>query len=243
MIVEFIGITGSGKSIIVEEVISGLKGLGVNVSSSYAYFLSSHKLGWIKNAKLSSIATDLLSLPYVFLSLKKYHRLISFAAKIVYRDADSFIYATNVMRNVLKRIGVYEFLARRNNPDKLFITDEGIVQQVHGLFVHLRSHPRDKEIACFSDLVPQPDMVIYMFSPKKRLTERTHYRGHQRIRELTEETIDRFIENALYAFSALVSKPGLTGRVFPFENSGLGPQGISATSNAVINHILGAYRA
>ena len=243
MIVEFIGVTGSGKSVIVSEAVASIKKQNVNVFLSYKYFLDAHKLGWIKKEKLSSMVIDILTFPRMICSIGRYYDLLIFASKVVFRDADSILYAINVLRNLSKRIVVFEFLKKRNKDDVVFIIDEGIIQQLHGVFVHIVNEPDKEEIDKFSNLINLPDLVVYVTSPRKKLIERIRYRGHQRVKLLSEINMNNFIEHALFAFSEILRKPRLSKILFKVENISLGPDELASCAQKVTDFILGGYRA
>ena len=112
-----------------------------------------------------------------------------------------------MLRNVLKKIGIYEIIQFRRTSQQVILVDEGVLQAAHNLFVHAYAEVKTEHLSTFARLVPLPDVVVYLKQPEGLLIDRTLKRGHKRIPNRSYGTVVRFVKQAVATFDKLVQHP------------------------------------
>ena len=125
--------------------------------------------------RLSAIQTEIVSGAFPrfagvfrFLGSRKARGFFQLALIITLHNAANFRLAWMLLRNVVKRMGVHQALTDRHANLSNFdfiLCDEGILHAAHNLFVHTTSSPNPQEILRFANLVPMPDLVIWVTAP------------------------------------------------------------------------------
>jgi thymidylate kinase len=222
MLVEFIGCTGSGKSTIATEVINHLKRSGLDFES---LDLGGH------------LRYDFISLPWFIKYSIHDVKLCSLALVTLRENVDSIANGLNLFRNFAKKVGMYELL-RKKTSKRNVIWDEGTVHAAHNLFVHAYEKPDVSAVCEFARLVPLPDLIIYVKSPRNALIARALARGHNRINQ--EKNIPRFIDNAIHVFEILVSQARIKDKLIIVENNENGLTGIEPIAENISEYIINA---
>jgi hypothetical protein len=125
----------------------------------------------------------------------------------------SWLYKLNRIRNVLRKIGIFEFISRRAGSQQIILADnEGILQGVHNLFVHQNSQADLQKIARYAELVPMPDVILYLQQEEDVLISRTLGRGHARVASSPDHVI-HFIRQAVAVFDELINVPRIQERL------------------------------
>jgi hypothetical protein len=148
-------------------------------------------------------------------------RLSRLGLRLILRDADSFRIGVSLLRNFVKRLGAHLLLerVRRSLPGcDVILCDEGAVHAAHNLFVHTRRAPRAEEIAAFADLVPKPDLLVWVTAPPEQSVACTLRRGHRRVAPGLPSA-RAFVNHANIAFTALCSAEVLRERLVVIDNS------------------------
>lgn len=237
MLIEFTGCTGSGKTIISEIVVKKLVNLGIKTIAMHPkrFYLWGFR---VKNESLQNIIMDFKSFPFVILSLKQYCNFLLFAMKILKRDADSFLRGLNCLRGIIRRLGTYEILRRKDLTDKIIVMDESTVHIAHLLFVHLTSHYRTEDIIKFVELVPLPDIAVCVRAPKPVLLERVFNRTDPPIKGVSQDELERLVNQACDVFEELCSIEKIRERLFIvdyYENSF---ELANVLGEQIVNHIV-----
>ncbi len=94
-------------------------------------------------------------------------------------------------------------IRRYRRGDDVVVVDEGTVQCVHYLFVHVAAVAAAEDIVRFAALVPLPDVIVYVREDERVLLERTLRRGHARIPDGSPQAVGLFVGRAVTAFDAL----------------------------------------
>jgi thymidylate kinase len=82
--------------------------------------------------------------------------------------------------------------------------NEGILQGVHNLFVHQSSSVDLQKIARYVELVPLPDVVLYLQQEEEVLISRALARGHARVTGNSQDHVVHFIRQAVKAFNEMI---------------------------------------
>jgi hypothetical protein len=212
-LVELIGATGAGKSTLAAAAIRVLTDRGFRVREGQDAILASYGLAFVRRPKLRSALVHLLT----FVSFCRStltadgFRLWRLAVCIILRDGGSLWVEVGLLRNVAQRIGVHALLQRlrRGMPDcDLVLCDEGIVQAAHNLFVHAGAAPQGEEVTRFGEMVPRPDLLIWVAAPPEQSAAVIQGRGHPRVPAVPGAALV-FAERAHAVFDALAAVPGL----------------------------------
>lgn len=220
MLIEFTGCTGSGKSILSQHVIKNLKNKGknpilLNITGNFKFDI--YTLPWSFNYFLKNI--NLLKLVIGILSkapINKYNLL-------------------NLFRNFIKKIGTNQ-LIRSKFDNLLIIWDEGTIHSVHNILVHDNHIADNKSILEFVQLLPKPDILIYIKSPEEVLIAETLKRGHRRINKAAN--IPYFIKNAIMVFETIASVINFNNKLLVVENLHCGSGEIEFLAENIVNSIL-----
>jgi len=129
----------------------------------------------------------------------------------------------NLARNALRKIGLYEIVAKRRRPGQTVLVDnEGVLQAAHNLFVHVAdaSEVDVEALATFLRLAPLPGAVVYRRQTEAELVSRTLKRGHRRVPAGLEQAATRFVGRAVRVFEAIAADPGVRARLVVVEPDG-----------------------
>ncbi|MCD6021897.1 MAG: hypothetical protein K0R20_1607 [Actinomycetia bacterium] len=226
MIVELIGATGAGKSTLARELLRrGLESGPVRMATDLVIDRPGRR--WVENPHAVNLLADAAALP-PFLRSFDYHRdFVRFAYERLRRHAPSTFAKANYLRNVVRKVGVYE-LTRRADPTVTFLNDEGTVLIAYQLFVYSDAAPTSPEIERFARLVPLPDLVVHVKAPIHLLVERAMTRPDVRreLAGLDRERIGSRIGRANSVFDALAESDALRDRMVTIELADASPEGL-----------------
>ncbi len=199
-------------------VLSGMN-KGEVVSLSDDFVLEKSHLFWVRNDFLRRRLVEIIALVTCFEHMNKYKDFIRFVFNEGISAPGSWLYKANRMRNVVRKIGVFEFISKRAAEGQVVLADnEGLLQGVHNLFVHENSGSDMTKISRYVDLVPLPDVVLYLQQDEDVLVSRTLERGHARIKDDSTENVVHFIHQAVKVFSELVLIPKVQERLIIVDN-------------------------
>jgi thymidylate kinase len=198
MVVELTGSTGVGKSTLAARLLERLAERGVRAIASDQFVCQCYglRLQWVRWPVVMSVIVDVLTAPWCLLFLLRQPGLCWLLIRIAWRDLESPLFRLNVLRNIAKRLGTHEMLARHRTGDEVVLVDEGLVHQAHSLFVHPSAEPRPDELARFVGEIPMPDLLVLVEGPTCELVERTLRRGHPRLSDGRIAQVRPFIERA-----------------------------------------------
>jgi uridine kinase len=214
MHIEIIGSTSAGKTTLAKKmVISGMEN-GVAIALSDDFMLEQLHLSWIKNDFARRRLVELIAFVCCLKYLTKYKEFIGFIFSEGNSSPGTWFYKMNRVRNVIRKIGIFEFISRRSDKQQVVLADnEGLLQGVHNLFVHSNSQADMGKIAKYVELVPLPEVVLYLHQDEDVLVSRTLERGHARISGNSPEEVVRFIRQAVSVFNELINNPKIQERL------------------------------
>ena len=238
MIVEITGSTGVGKSTVSFMLKDLLQKKGVSSELAHEYVLRRYCMIRLSSQLLDTIFFDVLTSSFVILNLHKCFVLVFLSIYYSLRYGDTLFFKINILRNVIKKIGLFYCLKKNNDQNKIFILDEGPLHCVHNLFVHVGNLPDLKHMFIYIDHLPRCDLVALLYSNLETLFVRTSARGgHRRVKDKNDENTKTFLRNSIEVFSALKKHEGLADNLFALEN-----ESSAYAAESLANRITGILR-
>lgn len=208
MHIELIGSTSAGKTTLAKKMVEAGKNNGLHVSLSDDFMLEQLHLGWVKNDFVRRRLVEIVAYATWFTCLVRYKDFCRFVVREGKSSSGSWFYKINRIRNVIRKIGIFEFISRRSGSQQIVLADnEGILQGVHNLFVHQNSQANLHKISRYIELVPLPDVVLYLKQEEDVLVSRTLGRGHARVAGGSPENVVHFVRQAMAVFNELINIP------------------------------------
>jgi thymidylate kinase len=205
--IELIGSTGAGKSTLTRNILDACHQLGIEIFLADDFVLKQVRLNWIKSHLLRKFLLNLAALLVCVATWHTYLEIYLFAARVLFPLPIPRLVKLYSLRNVLKRIGIYEIIRLRSSDPQIILVDEGALQTAHNLFVHDSVQVKVEHLATFARLIPLPDVIVYLRQPESLLIERTMKRGHKRLTHSSHSNVARFIEQAVTTFDNLAQNP------------------------------------
>jgi deoxyadenosine/deoxycytidine kinase len=239
MQIELIGCTGAGKSTLLKAILAGCRLKGVAAFSGEEFVLKKFHLNWIKYPLFRIIISDILSITICVFISGKYYKFYDLIIKCVNEipASEGWLNKINIARNAIKKMAVYEISSRYGNEKYIFI-DEGTIHAVHNFFVHASGPSSLKYFNDFIQMVPHPDMLIYLKRDEDILIERTLRRGHKRIPKNSPERVRFFIEQAIAIFRKIEKDPQFSEKLIKISSDGKIDTTIPESNNHSIHFII-----
>jgi adenylate kinase family enzyme len=204
MQLELIGCTGAGKSTLTRRILQAGHEQGVDLVLGDDFVLEQVRLHRIKSRLLRTLLVDLLALFACLGTWRNHLEFYLFATRLLFQLPTARLEKLNLLRNVLKKIGIYEIIRFRSTDQQIILVDEGVLQAAHNLFVHGLVRVKAEHLDTFARSIPFPDVVVYLRQPESSLIHRTMKRGHKRIPDRSYINVARFIEQAVATFDKLI---------------------------------------
>jgi hypothetical protein len=219
MQIELIGCTSAGKSTLTRSILQSSHDKGPGILLGEDFVLEQFRLNWIKNYPLRKLLVNMAGLFASLLTWRNNREFYLFATQLLFQLPIPRLERFSLLRNVLKKIGIYEIIRFRSTDQQVILVDEGVLQAAHNLFVHVSVEVKTEELSTFATLIPLPDAVIYLRQPESLLIDRTMKRGHRRIPDGTYGKVVRFVKQAVATFDKLVQHPVVENRVLVVDGS------------------------
>lgn len=213
MQIELIGCTSAGKSTLAQSILHACHEPGTDIFLGNDFVLRQVSLDGIKSRLPRTLLIDLIALFACLATWRGNLQLYLFAARLLVQLPIAPFEKLNLLRNVLKKIGIHEIIRSRSTAQQVILVDEGVLQAAHNLFVHVSARVKTEDLATFARLVPLPDVVVYLRQPQSLLIERTMKRGHKRIPNLSDRDVGCFVETAVATFDELVQYPTVESKL------------------------------
>jgi thymidylate kinase len=213
MQIELIGCTSAGKSTLASGIVSSCRQRGIALLTSDEFVLKQIWLDWIPNYLLRTILVDFCSLIACLATWQTNSEFYIFAVRLILRLPIRWHEKPNLIRNVLKKIGIYEIIRCRNGGDQVVIVDEGTLHAAHNLFVHISARLSADDFSNFTRLVPLPEVAVYVTQSKSVMFARMCQRGHPRVPKGSPDKAELFITRAVETFDKLAQHSMLDGRL------------------------------
>lgn len=218
MIVEFIGSTGAGKTTLVSEVQCRLAKLAT-VTTASDLILEILHLPRMTNLTVRNLISDVVGFPFFIRAVCRHPAFVLFSINMLARHAKFTFFTLNYLRSIARKMGTHEII-RRYEKDRIILVDEGTVLVAHHLFVYTSTHYSSEDIARFTNLVPLPDVVVYIKASVTSLVQRSLQRGDppREMRSKNPELVESYVTRASDMFDGLVETDAIQQRALRVEN-------------------------
>jgi thymidylate kinase len=218
--IQLIGCTGAGKSTLARYLLQAFRERGIDALMGEELVLQRARLGWINAGLARILAVDLLSMFACLATWRRNREFYLFALRTVSRLPRTVAWTEklNIARNVLKKVGIFEIVDRLGSEEQIVLVDEGTLHAAHNLFVHVAAKTDASDVSRFAQLVPLPQVVVYVRQSKPVLIARTMKRGHKRIPDRLYAQAEVFVNRAVGTFDDLIQQLVLEKRLFTVDN-------------------------
>lgn len=234
MQIELIGCTSAGKSTLARSVLQDCRQQGLDIFLGEDFVLKQFRLNWIKSRLLRKLLVNLAGLCACLVTWRKNLEFYLFATQILFQLPIPRLERLQLLRNVLKRIGMHEIVRFRSTDQQIILVDEGALQTAHNLFVHGSACVKTEILSTFVRLIPLPDVIVYLRQPEPLLIDRTMKRGHKRIPDRSYDYVVPFVKQAVTTFDELVQYPAVENRVMVVNGSQDAITAVGAQDNPVM---------
>ena len=216
--VELTGCTGAGKSTLTSRLLRMCRDQGIDAWIDYDFVLGQVRLDWIKSKLARALVVNLVSLCVCLVTWRNYREFYRFMIRVISRLPVAWSEKLYVGRNVLKNMGIHEIIRRCASDQQIVFLDEGTLHIAHYLFVHVSVEPDTEGLSTFVELVPLPDVVVYVSQTERVLIERTLARGHKRVPIRSYAQVELFIKRAIETFEELRQQSVLQSRLIVVDS-------------------------
>lgn len=218
MQIEFFGCSSAGKSRLLNRILQAHSQSLPAVVSSSDFVLQYVRLAWLTGT-LRVIVLNLFSVSMCLLAWHKHRVFLRHVVNCVRqrRHHAALLERLRILRIALRNVGLFEFVERYAANDEIVVTDEGMLQIAHYLFVNVAVEPRRADIELFATLVPLPAVVVYLSQTESLLVKRTVRRGHKRIPPYSSELVKKFIARAVTTFEILIQQPAIRRKLLTID--------------------------
>jgi thymidylate kinase len=209
MIIEFLGNTGAGKSTLVPILAQLLRDddrLVMSVAEAVRYYTAKTLAGRIVCA-LAPVALrgPLLRRAFSWF-ISRLHlvqfvidqpRLIGYVVRSQLRRSIPWRHRWLIVGLYLQMVSEYHFVSSRSQPGDVLILDEGFVHRAVHMFVSESEQLDPDRVRQYLELLPQPQLVIWVRAPLDICLARIYDRGLQvRLKSRAASDVERFVTNS-----------------------------------------------
>lgn len=218
MIVEFIGVTGSGKTTLINQVRHKLSS-SWDVTTSSDLVTGLVGLQGIKNTTARNLLQETISFPYFLGSFPNHSQLISQTIRLFSRNTSLSVTTINNLRSIERKLGGLE-IAQRQDQNKVILVDEGPFLTAH-MFAFNDTPITKEEINEYSNLLPLPDLIIYIKATTEVLLERSLNRSRppREMKARNRSENEEYIKRAESLFDLMVKSSNIQSRMLIVDNS------------------------
>lgn len=237
MIIEFIGSTGAGKTTLIRDV---RRRLAKTARVTTSIDLATGLLGirGLTNPTLQNFVQELVGLPFFIGTLWRHNEFIRHTVKLFLRNSRFSITTINNLRSLERKLGVYELSGRYGN-GQFILVDEGPILAAH-MFAFTGAAYTPEEMSRFTDLLPLPDLVIYVRTSMDTLIDRTTRRDDPP-REIDTKNLAEIachIRSAVAIFDQLIEFESIRRRLLIVESPDIAQQGYEEVVDHISSFIL-----
>ena len=237
MIVEFIGSTGAGKTTLISEVHRRLaKTSRVTTSIDLATGLLG--LRGVTNSTLQNLVMELVSLPFFILTLHRHNQFIRHTVKLFWRKTSFSMQTIHNLRSLERKIGIYE-ITKHLGKDQIILVDEGSILAAY-MFVSTGNTYTPEEITRFTDLLPLPDLIIYIRASVDTLIERTVRRADppREVDRKNPAQMEAYLKRTVALFDQLTQAENIRPRLLVVESLNIAEPEFNQIIDSICQSIL-----
>lgn len=237
MVVEFIGSTGAGKTTVINEVFHRLAKTS-QVTTSIDLATSMLGLRGVKNPTLQNLAMEFVSFPFFIFTLYKYNKFLRHTIKIFWRATGFSIQTIHNLRSLVRKIGMYE-ITKYPGKNQVVLVDEGPVLAAH-MFVPAGNTYTPEEITRFTELLPLPDLIVYIRASVDTIMERTHRRADppREVEINNPDRMEAYIKRTVDLFDQITQADNLQPRLLVVESHDMADPGFDKVIDNIYQEIL-----
>ncbi len=241
MMVEFIGCSGAGKTIVCKYVHDILAKTEYEVCTPLEIALGKSIADRVHSEHSQNAILDLVALPYFVFKIHKFSPFFLFCLKLIKANSRSWRQTMLLTRSVVRKLGLFIFLSQRKFEEKIVLIDEGTFHIAHVIFVNGRGVFSDNAIIRFKQMVPKPDLIVFVQAPLRAVIERTEQRTDKPIRGVDSQQLKKFLVKADRLFENL-QKGSLARQDMIFVNNCGGIlNSVSILANKIVDRITARY--
>lgn len=232
MIVEFVGSTGAGKTSLISKIHHKLAQTSV-VTTPFSLVAAPLGLSGVTHPTAQNLIQEFVAFPFFIGSLNRYKEFLAHTVRTFSRNTKFSIHTINNFRSLERKIGLYE-ITQRYSRDRVVLVDEGPILAAH-MFVFASSAVTSSEISTFADLLPLPDLVVYIKAPVDVLIRRALNRPDPP-REMGSKDpamTEKYVRNATAVFDQLMEAERIRSRLLIVDN----PDLTAEERNQVADHV------
>jgi deoxyadenosine/deoxycytidine kinase len=238
MIVEFIGSTGAGKTTLAAGVRAGLA-RHVGVASPFEVLANRGWLAGLRHPTTRNLVQEIVAFPWFVRALASHAMFIRFVITRILQNARLGLQPLHYVRSLERTLGVHEVLRRRPFGGVVLV-DEGTLVTAHNLFVFGSRSPDPCELATFADLVPRPDVVVYVRAPVASVVERAMARPDppREMRSQDRAEVERCARRAAAVYESLARALRIKHPVITVDYPDAGTAWRRAAADRVVARLL-----
>ena len=229
MIIEFTGSSGAGKTAICGSLYRLMRNREKRVVAVHQDAAETSLLPVpLRDPTRFNIQTDLFLAPWVAAFSLRHPRFAAFVAASVVMSDEPIAEKLAIFRSIWKKMGLFQYLSRREFKNMIVLVDEGLVHIAHNILVSPHRAPDMARVEQFSTLITLPDQVILLHSPAATAKVRVHLRGNASPRIKRPEVLSIFLEHAEAVFHRMSVAPRLQPVLTSVDTSTLSVEDIAA---------------
>jgi len=237
MIVEFIGSTGAGKTSLISKIHHKLAQKTV-VTTPFDLIAAPLGLSSVTHPTTQNLIQELVGFPFFIGSLNRHRKFLVHTIETFSRNTKFSIHRINNLRSLERKIGMYE-ITQRYNRDQIILVDEGPILAAH-MFVFTDSLVTSSEIATFANLLPLPDLIVYIKAPVDVLVRRALQRpdSPREMGNKNPDMTEKYVKDATAIFDQLMGSERIRSRLLVVNNPDLTAEEHDRVADDVTTSIL-----
>ena len=220
MIVEFVGSTGAGKTSLISKIHYKLAQTTA-VTTQFELIAAPLGLKSVSHPTVQNLLQEVVAFPFFIGSLNRYKKFLVHTIRTFSDNTKFSIHRINNLRSLERKIGLYE-ITKRYKRDQIILVDEGPILAAH-MFVFTSSIIKASEIATFAELLPLPDLIVYIKAPVEVLVRRALQRPDPP-REMGSKDpamTEKYVRSATAVFDQLMEAESIKSRLLIVNNPDL----------------------
>lgn len=206
MLIEVTGPTGSGKSTLIGKLERLMRREGLAVIAIAEHDASSSKTlpRFVSSVAHQCWKTDIYILPWFLLSLRKNSRFFYFLFRYVLTQTHERGNRLLLIRLLIRKLGIYQYLRRRKFREIVFIVDEGVTHLLHNCMCSSNTVANYSDVKHFFEVLPDLDLTIIMRRDIQDSIQSLMLRGDWSPRVNTKDELNQFVINANHLYDLAV---------------------------------------
>lgn len=247
MIIEFIGCSGAGKTVLREAIASELRRRGQQAYCPLTTIIGPGLSRMRLSPKLTNLLLDIATVPRFVTSqllntTDSWADFLNHCRLAVTQNAMNTWEKVRLLRSLYRKLAVHQQLSNRRNPSEVVLVDEGIIQlaqMLHGRnFASTGTNLDIEALNDFSASAPKPDLVVWVKAPLAILEQRIQERNtHRPMPGRTAEVRKEFLRSADALINVVVTRAFSSSEVVSIENCQQNPNDLKHHAQHVADAI------